>query len=46
MREKIQKLIQQLRATDDPEEQDLIKKEIDLVEEREFNPNSNYGKFK
>ena len=35
MREKIQKLIKQLRATDDPEEQDLIKKEIDLIEDEE-----------
>lgn len=33
---KIRQLIEKLRATDDPEEQDKIKEKIDLLEEELF----------
>jgi len=36
MREKIQKLIQKLRGTNDHKEQDKIKEEIDLLEEKMY----------
>ena len=37
MREKINKLIEQLRATNNLQEQDKIKEQIDEMEEKEFN---------
>jgi len=39
MNKNINELIKKLRATDDPEEQDRIKNEIDLLEEELLNFN-------